>query len=110
MFRLLRYFSIASLLAFLIVTVLLGFLYRRTAIQELNTQEERKNLAVTQAFVNALQPQLLPYLTLTHGLSVDEVRKLPALATLRQSVASEVAGLPVAKVKIYNLEAMTIFS
>lgn len=110
MFRLLRYFSIASLLAFLIVTVLLGFLYRRTAIQELSAQEERKNLVVTQAFVNALRPQLIAYLSLTQGLSVDELRAHPALAALRHAVASEVAGLPVAKIKIYNADGTTIFS
>jgi signal transduction histidine kinase len=110
MFRLLRFFSIASLLAFLIVTVLLGFLYRRTAIQELSTQEERKNLAVTQAFVNALHPQLIAYLSLTQGLTTDELRALPALGALQQTVASLVADLPVAKIKIYNAGGNTIFS
>jgi len=110
MFRLLRYFSIASLLAFLIVTVLLGFLYRRAAIQVLDTQEEGKNLAITQPIVNALQPQLLTYLSLTHDLNRDQLRTLPATGVLSQMVSSQVAGLPVAKVKIYNAEGITVFS
>lgn len=110
MFRLLRYFSVASLLAFLIVTILLGFLYRRTAIRELDTQEEGKNLAVTQAVVNALQPQLPAYLALTRGLSAEQMQNLPAVARLRQALTAQVAGLPVAKVKIYNAEGITVFS
>jgi len=110
MFRLLRYFSVASLVAFIIVTILLGFLYRRTAIQELNTQEEGKNRAVTQAVVNALQPQLLAYLSLTHDLAGAELRNLPAMRELSETVASHVVGLPVAKVKLYNAQGMTVFS
>lgn len=110
MFKLLRYFSIASLVAFLIVTVLLGFLYRRTAIEELVTQEENKNAAVTHAFVNSLRPQLIAYLDLTQGLTADELRIHPAFAALQQAIAAEAAGLPIAKIKIYNREGITIFS
>lgn len=110
MFRLLRYFSIASLLALLIVTVLLGFLYRRTTIQGLLTQEESKNVALTQAFVNSLRPQLNSYLTQTQGLSTGELRSHPDLAELRRAVMAEVGDLPIAKIKIYNIDGVTIFS
>jgi signal transduction histidine kinase len=110
MFKLLRYFSIASLFAFLIVTVLLGFFYRSTAVEGLVAQEESKNVAVTKAFVNSLRPQLIAYLTLTPGLNADELRAHPALETLRRSVALEVAELPVAKIKIYNIDGITVFS
>jgi hypothetical protein len=110
MFRLLRYFSISSLVAFLIVTLLLGVLYRRTAIAELITQEESKNVAVTQAFVNSLRPELIAYLGLTQGLTADPLRAHPALEALENAVAVEMAGLPVAKIKIYNGAGITIFS
>ena len=110
MFRLLRYFSIASLFAFLIVTVLLGALYRRTAVEGLIAQEESKNVAVTQAFVNSLRPQLIAYLATTQGLTIDELQRHPALAAFHRDVESKVAGLPVAKIKIYNAAGITIFS
>lgn len=110
MFRLLRYFSMASFLAFLVVTVLLGIVYRRTAIAELIAQEESKNVVVTQTFANSLRSQLLRYLAATQGLSDGQLRDHPALTALHRQIISEMAGLPVAKIKIYDAAGITIYS
>jgi signal transduction histidine kinase len=110
MFRLLRYFSITSLIAFLIVTVLLGYFYRRTAVEELIVQEETKNAAVTQAFVNSLRPQLIAYFDTAEGLSAAELAAHPALDDFQREVEAKIVGLPVAKIKIYNRHGVTIFA
>lgn len=47
MFRLTRFFSITSLTAFVIVSVLLGVFYRQAAIGDLITLGERNNVALT---------------------------------------------------------------
>ena len=53
MFRLLRFFSIASLFAFIIVTIVLGLWYRNLAVNDLIEQEQGKNVALTKAFANS---------------------------------------------------------
>ncbi len=110
MFRLLRYFSIASLLAFVAVTVLLAVFYRYTAIEAMIEQEEGKNLAVTQTFANSVRGDLADHLARSAGLSAGELETLPSLANLRRTIAAERVGLPVAKIKIYNAAGVTVFS
>jgi signal transduction histidine kinase len=107
---LLRYFSLASLLAFVAVTLLLALFYRNTAIQAMIEQEESKNVAVTQTFANSVRRELAAHLTRSAGLPVDELRSLPSLAGLRHTIAAERAGLPVAKIKIYNAAGIAVFS
>lgn len=110
MFRLLRYFSIASLVAFIAVAALLGVFYRNTAVAALIEQEESKNVALTQTFANFLREELASHLAATKGLSAAELRNHPSVVNLRQIIEAERAGLPVAKIKIYNAAGKAIFS
>ena len=110
MFPLLRYFSITSLVAFILVTGLLSAVYHWTAIDALIRQEERKNVALTQAFANWLWPRFVPYLLATAELPADELRRHPELTHHTQAVLTQVAALPVTKIKIHNLAGTTIFS
>lgn len=109
-FHLIRYFSTTSLIAFVIVTGLLGFFYRLSAMSDLIEVGESKNVALTKAFSNSLWPQFAPFLTSSAGLSGDELRAHPEIARLRQAVLEQMDGLSVVKVKIYNLEGLTVFS
>ena len=43
MFRLLRYYSVASAIAIMVVTVVLGFVYRQHAVDELIITAESQN-------------------------------------------------------------------
>ncbi|HEY4719694.1 MAG TPA: ATP-binding protein [Candidatus Methylomirabilis sp.] len=110
MFRLLRYFSITSLVAFVIVTVLLAIFYRRTAVYDLIQVEESKNVALTQAFANSLWPDFALFLTRGARLSGDGLRAHPATQRLYQEVLALTKGLSVVKVKVYNLDGITVFS
>ena len=110
MFRLLRYFSVTSLVAFVIVAALLTVFYRRTALNDLIEIEESKNVALTHAFANSLWPDFAPFLTSVAGLSGDELRAHPGTHRLHQAVLALTKGLSVVKVKIYNLEGRTVFS
>lgn len=109
-FRLLRYFSITSLLMFCIVTALLGMFYGQVARSNLIELAERHNVALTQAFSNSLWPQFAPYVTSVSGWSGEQLRTHPETAQLRQAVLALMEDLPVVKVKIFNLEGLTIFS
>jgi signal transduction histidine kinase len=110
MFKLLRYFSLTSLLTFVVISVLLGIFYRRIVLGDLVALGESKNVALTQAFANSLWPQFAPFVASATGLSGDEIRAQPETAQLRQAVMALMQDLSVVKVKVYDLAGLTVFS
>ena len=109
-FQLLRYFSITSLIAFLLVAVSLVIFYRQIAVNELIEIGESKNAAITQSFSNVIWPEFEAFLNSASDLSPDAIRVHPETARLRQAVLEQTRGLSVIKVKIYNLQGKTVFS
>lgn len=110
MFRLLRFFSIASLLAFIVVTLVLGLWYRNLAVNDLIEQEESKNVALTKAFANSLWSEVAPYLAATAEFDADRLLRDPQINALRKSILAQMQGLSVVKVKIYDLNGRAVFS
>ncbi len=109
-FQLLRYFSVTSLVAFALIAVSLVLFYRQIAINELMVLGESKNIAITQAFSNVIWPEFGPFLTSASALSADEIRAHPETARLRQVIARQTSGLSIIKIKIYDLNGLTVFS
>jgi hypothetical protein len=109
-FQLLRYFSITSLIAFLLVAVSLVIFYRQIAVSELIEIGESKNAAITQSFSNVIWPEFESFLGSASDLSPDAIRAHPETARLRQAVLEQTQGLSIIKVKIYNRKGMTVFS
>jgi hypothetical protein len=109
-FQLLWYFSITSLIAFILVAVSLVIFYRQLAINELLEIGESKNAAITQSFSNVIWPEFESFLTSASDLSPDEIRAHPETARLRQAVIQQTQGLSIIKVKIYTLNGVTVFS
>lgn len=110
MFRLMRYFAIASLVGFVIVTALLGYLYRQTAVNNLTELAEEKNVATTLGFANSLWPEVVPFIEATKYHAPETLIAHPDIPSLHASVIEQVAGLSVVKVKIYNPNGLTVFS
>lgn len=109
-FQLIRYFSTTSLMAFIFVTVLLGVFYRIAAVSDLIQVGESKNVALTKAFSNSLWQEFAPFLTSKANLSPEALRSDPHTVTLHQAVLAQMDGLSVLKVKIYDLDGLTVFS
>lgn len=109
-FQLLRYFTITSLIAFVLVAVSLVIFYRQIAVNNLMEIGESKNTALTQTFSNVIWPEFASFLSSASDLSVDAIRAHPETTRLRQAVIEQMQGLSVIKVKIYNREGMTVFS
>lgn len=109
-FQLLRYFTVTSLSAFVVIAVLLVTFYRQIAVSELIQLGESKNAAITQSFSNVIWPEYESFLTSASALDADSIRAHPQTARLRQSVLEQMRGLSVIKVKIYDLDGMTVFS
>ena len=68
MFRLLRYFTLTSLVSIVVATSLLGWVYREVAVRSLVAMGESNNAALTRALANSLGPMLRPYLATSETL------------------------------------------
>lgn len=109
-FPLLRYFSITSLVAFLVVAVSLVLFYRQIAVSDLLRIGESKNVALTQIFSNVIWPEYEAFLSSAASLGPDAIRAHPETARLNQAIIEQTRGLTVIKVKIYDLNGVTVFS
>lgn len=106
----LRYFSIASLLAIAAIALALGIGYERLARDNLITLSERNNQALTQLFANALQRDFAGFLSAAGNLQTEELQRHPMTAALHEFVLGKTRGLRIVKVKVYALNGKTIFS
>jgi PAS domain S-box-containing protein len=110
MFKLLRYFSLTSAVAILSVTVVLVILYRETAVNELVESAENQNVGLARSLANTIWPRFSGYVTSVSGLDGDALRARPETRQIHDALKALSAGLPVLKVKIYNLDGLTVFS
>lgn len=109
-FRLTRYFSITSLLGVLVVLAVLLFFYRHFAFSALEQHETRDNIAIAQIFASTLWPSHASYVQSASALPKAELQQRPEVARIREDVLRQMTGLRVVKVKIYNLDGLTVFS
>ena len=109
-FGLLRYFSLTSLLVVVVVTVLLGQLYHQTIMRQLIEMGESKNVTVAHAFANSQWATLMSFVNSVSGLEGETLAKHSAVSSLQESLVNQIGGSEVLKVKIYNLDGLTLFS
>lgn len=109
-FRLVRYFSIASLSAFAIATTVMGLDYRQRSVQELVQQGEQQNVTLTRSFANSVWGKFSPFLLDTRQLDDEALQKHPKIVELRQTVLEQMGDSSILKVKIYDLNGRTVFS
>ncbi len=110
MFGLLRYFSFASAVAVVAVTAVLMTLSWQSAVNDLVEQAEQQNVALARSFVNTIWPRFSAYLKSTSGRDGESLQARPETLEIHEAVRSLTAGLPVLRVKIYNLDGLTVFS
>lgn len=102
-----------AVLGGLIVTVAfisLALLHRQMTNIDLYFAAERNNVALTRSFSNVIWPRFVGFLESAHELSVEELRNHQTIQELRQNIISQMQGLSVVKVKIYDLSGLTVFS
>lgn len=109
-FRLLRYFSIASLVAIVLALAGLGFFFRQTAIKQLIKVGEDNNASLSRAFANTLRPHYIPLIDAAERLSTEQIKANPQIAAVHKAVLDAVRQTHVVKVKIYDLKGRTIYS
>ena len=110
MFKLVRYFSIASLIAIAAATLALALFYRQTAVNDLVELETSKNVALTQAFANSLWPKFAPFVASAGEMDIEALKNDPEILLLNEDVLAQIEGLSVVKIKIYDLQGLTVYS
>ena len=110
MFKLLRYFSLTSLVSIVVVAAVLGGFYREIAVRSVITLGESSNQALTQVLANSLSPMLVPYLATADRLRDDQLGTHPGRGEFSAALAAQLQGLRVAKVKVYDLRGRTLYS
>ncbi len=109
-FRLLRNYTVISLASVIITSLLLGTWVRQISIDNLILSEERSNIALTQVLAHMVWPQFASFIEQADQLEAEEIRSHATTWELDQFINDQVMGLDVLKIKIYNLDGMTVFS
>jgi diguanylate cyclase (GGDEF)-like protein len=110
MFRLLKYFSIASFASVVVATIVLSALFQRSSTQGLLELGERNNVLLTQSFANSLWPKLRPLLESPQTPSSASPHARASIDDLHSQVLMQMSGTNVVKVKVYNLQGRTVYS
>ncbi len=110
MFNLRRYFSLASAVAIAAVTVTLVGVYQRHSTDQLIESAEGENVTLARAFANMIWPRFSSYVMSISGADGDALRARSETQEIHDALSTLTSGLPVLKLKIYNLHGLTVYS
>jgi diguanylate cyclase (GGDEF)-like protein len=110
MFRLLRYFSIASLVSMVLAAIFLAIFHQQFEKQQLLRFGESRNIMLAQVFSNSIWPQYQGFAKAGKTLAAEALRNRPEIARLNRSVREAMRGSPTVGVNIYLLNGRTLFS
>ncbi len=110
MFNLSRYFSTVSFILIVLAAGVLGPLYQKLSLQQLQTLAESRNVAMAQVFQNSLQGALASLISDAVGQDARKLRASEDLDRLRQQAVVLMKGTAVVRIKVYNRIGSTIFS
>ncbi len=110
MFRLTRVYSITSLLGIAAIAVVLGIFHRTTAVEALIEHETQANVALAQAISNTLWPEYGEFVARAGGLPAGELPRRAEIARMEQDVRRKLQGLRIVRIKVFNLDGLTVFS
>ncbi|HEY5763223.1 MAG TPA: EAL domain-containing protein [Rhodocyclaceae bacterium] len=109
-FSLTRYFAVTSLVCILMIAAALGWIYQHLAMRELSRQAEIHNAELGQTLGNALWHRFDPLVARSPRLDSETILREIAERRLREDVITLMSGSKVIKVKLYNLDGLTVFS
>ncbi len=111
MFRLSRYYSISSLIGIAVLVIILSVFFRHVAMQTLMTHQTRSNVDLANSFANSIWSEFTVFVD--ESMSVSDKNEPIAKRELERLLAitrKQMQGTNVVKVKIYNLNGLTVFS
>jgi signal transduction histidine kinase len=109
MFKLLRFYAIASLVGMLLAVAAITLFYRGIIEQSIVELAEKNNQVLAQTTLNALKPDLTEFLA-----SMSEQRADAVMPHTTPALAASINGLllddAIAKIKIYNRWGQVVYS
>jgi len=109
-FSVCRYFSVASLIGIVIAALVFMYFFRIASMQDLVDGGEQQNVAITRALVNNIWPEFAPFMEKASTMDVHDLVKHQTYRNTHINTLKSITGLPILKIKIYNLEGKTVFS
>ena len=110
MFRLSRYFSLASGIAVVSMAMLLSWAYRSSEIIERTEMAGERNETLARSLANAVWPEFGAALTEDVAAGADVLRERPATRQLHERLRELSVGVPIIKIKTYDLTGTAVFS
>jgi signal transduction histidine kinase len=110
MFKLLRYYSVTSLVAVLATTLLLTWFYRQVAIQGIVQLAERNNLTLARTALNSVRPALNDYLISAAEPGFIKIGHHLPPPELAAAIRTLMRDNSVVRIKIYNQQGVVAFS
>lgn len=111
MFNLSRYYSITSFIGIILIILALSFFFRYFAQKILMEHETRANIDITYSFSNSIWNQISDFVNRSMVFSSkEELLSQPEIELLDDITKLQMKGTNVVKVKIYNLNGLTVFS
>ena len=110
MLNLLRYSQLLALAVLIAVVVALSMLYRGLVFDAMVEAESHASVALTKTFANAVWPAHAEFVKRAASLDRATLAGRPEIASLEDELRRLADGLPVVKVKIYDLNGLTVFS
>ena len=110
MFKLLRYYSVTSLVAVLATAVLLTWFYRQAAIQGIVQLAERSNQALARAALSSMNLGLDDFLNTAADLHPNSTRPPSLPLGLAGSIKSLMQDRSIVRIKIYNRQGVVVYS
>lgn len=110
MFRLMRFYSIASFISIFVAAAVLTLFYRHVTVQGIVRLAERSNLALAQTTLNSVRPALVDYLNSVAGLGEQKIVEHKLTSELARAVKGLMEGTSIVRVKIYNRNGVVAFS
>ncbi|MBL4614370.1 MAG: hypothetical protein JKY27_05800, partial [Magnetovibrio sp.] len=110
MYRLVRNFSLASAVAIVIVSAVLGFVLHDRLIGELVSNTEMRNASLARSFANTLGPSLKQFLDRAQNQDPQSLANSSDYQKINFYFRLAAAGLDVLKVKVYLLDGVTVYS
>ena len=105
-----RNFTIASVLGLVIVTSVLGYLYREQEIGNLIAFSTSKSEALAQVFSNETWPDFSPYLAEVQELNNRELRQHAGSRKFDKVIRAQIGKLGIHRVSVLAANGNTVFS
>ena len=109
--NLVKSFSMISLVAVIVAAILLGWMYRSLAVDELSQQGETSNVTLATTMTNAIWSQVREVIdTVIEKKELSDEDKVYSINVLDQSVKEIIEATNIIKVNIYDVSGKLIYS